>query len=76
MSKEELSIMHACVCMSVYTVYIAYLLFMSQEHIQNIALSFFFENIHLEKLLTCLSALSLSVPAQVPFCDPTVGPVQ
>lgn len=30
---------------------------------------FFFKNTHLEKVLTCISVLSLSVTAQVPLCD-------
>lgn len=58
------------VYMSVYTIYFAYLLFMSQEVIQNIVLSFFFENIHLEKLLTCPSTLSLSVQLRSLFVVP------
>lgn len=58
------------VYMSVYTVYVAYLLFISQELIQSIVLSFFFENIHLEKLLTCPSSLSLSVQLRSLFVVP------
>lgn len=59
---------------SIYSLYCLFIIYVTGAYSKHCF--FFFENIHLEKLLTCLSALSLSVPAQVPFCDPTLGPVQ
>lgn len=77
MSKEELSIMHACMCICLYIEFILLIYYLCHRSLfKTLLYLFFFENIHLEKLLTCLSALSLSVPAQVPFCDPAVGPVR
>lgn len=77
MSKEELSIMHACICMCLYIEFILLIYYLCHRSLfKTLLYLFFFENIYLEKLLTCLSALPLSVPAQVPFCDPAVGPVR
>lgn len=73
MSKEELFVMHVYMCVCLYIDTILLIHYLCRRSLFKTSLSLFLENIHLEKLLTCLSILSLSVTAQVPFCDPTVG---